>query len=183
VVVKKGLGLIALVACVTAFVIHFSSAQKPKQAEPSLILITSTSFDDGAPIPRKYTCDGMDISPQLSFSGIPPETRSLVLIVDDPDAPAGTWNHWLLWNIDPKTTEVREAETPEDSITGTNDFGKNRYNGPCPPSGVHRYLFKIFALDSKLDLKPAAKRVDLDRLMQGHILTQGTLMGKYTHEG
>jgi Raf kinase inhibitor-like YbhB/YbcL family protein len=148
----------------------------------SSISITSSSFQAGGDIPAKFTCDGTNVSPALQIGGVPNEAKSLVLIVDDPDAPRGLFTHWIIWNIDPKTTRVAENSAPAAGVQGTNDFGKRNYGGPCPPSGTHRYFFKIFALDTKLELKPNAHRAELDAAMRGHVLAQGELMGRYSHK-
>jgi Raf kinase inhibitor-like YbhB/YbcL family protein len=146
------------------------------------ISITSPAFESGGDIPAKSTCNGANGNPPLHISGVPKETKSLVLIVDDPDAPRGLFTHWITWNIDPKTTEVAENSAPASAIQGMNDFGKRNYGGPCPPSGTHRYFFKIFALDTKLELKPNARRAELDTAMHGHVLAQGELMARYSHK-
>jgi Raf kinase inhibitor-like YbhB/YbcL family protein len=148
----------------------------------SSISITSSSFQAGGDFPAKFTCDGTNVSPALQIGGVPNEAKSLVLIVDDPDAPRGLFTHWIIWNIDPKTTRVAENSAPAAGVQGTNDFGKRNYGGPCPPSGTHRYFFKIFALDTKLELKPNARRAELDAAMRGHVLAQGELMGRYSHK-
>jgi Raf kinase inhibitor-like YbhB/YbcL family protein len=148
----------------------------------SSISITSSSFQAGGDIPAKFTCDGTNVSPALQIGGVPNEAKSLVLLVDDPDAPRGLFTHWIIWNIDPKTTRVAENSAPAAGVQGTNDFGKRNYGGPCPPSGTHRYFFKIFALDTKLELKPNARRAELDAAMRGHVLAQGELMGRYSHK-
>ena len=148
----------------------------------SSISITGSSFQAGGDIPAKFTCDGTNVSPALQIGGVPNEAKSLVLIVDDPDAPRGLFTHWIIWNIDPKTTRVAENSAPAAGVQGTNDFGKRNYGGPCPPSGTHRYFFKIFALDTKLELKPGARRAELDAAMRGHTLAQGELMARYSHK-
>jgi len=148
----------------------------------SSISITSSSFQAGGDIPAKFTCDGTNVSPALQIGGVPNEAKSLVLIVDDPDAPRGLFTHWIIWNIDPKTTRVAENSAPAAGVQGTNDFGKRNYGGPCPPSGTHRYFFKIFALDTKLESKPNARRAELEAAMRGHVLAQGELMGRYSHK-
>lgn len=148
----------------------------------SSISITSPSFQAGGDIPTKFTCNGTNVSPELQISSVPNETKSVVLIVDDPDAPRGLFTHWIVWNIDPKTTRVAENSAPTAGVQGTNDFGKRNYGGPCPPSGTHRYFFKIFALDIKLESKPGARRAELDAAMRGHVLAQGELMGRYSHQ-
>jgi Raf kinase inhibitor-like YbhB/YbcL family protein len=148
----------------------------------SSISITSPFFQGGGDIPAKFTCNGTNVSPELQITTVPNEAKSLVLIVDDPDAPRGLFTHWIVWNIDPKTTRIAENSAPTAGVQGTNDFGKRNYGGPCPPSGTHRYLFKIFALDTKLELKPNARRAELDTAMRGHVLAQGELMGRYSHK-
>ena len=148
----------------------------------SSIPTTSPSFQAGGDIPTKFTCNGTNVSPELQISSVPNEAKSVVLIVDDPDAPRGLFTHWIVWNIDPKTTRVAENSAPTAGVQGTNDFGKRNYGGPCPPSGMHRYFFKIFALDTKLELKPGARRVEIDAAMRGHVLAQGELMARYSHK-
>lgn len=144
--------------------------------------ILSTAFENNQFIPPKYTCDGEDINPSLTIEGIPENAKSLVLIVDDPDAAMGTFNHWLLWNISPSTKEIKENSVPENAVLGTNNFGKLEYGGPCPPSGVHRYFFKIYALDTTFELSEGAKRSDLEKAMENHILDSGELIGKYQRQ-
>ena len=146
------------------------------------ISIASPAFQSGAEIPAKFTCNGANVNPELKISGVPNQATSLVLIVDDPDAPRGLFTHWIVWNLDLKTTDIAENSAPAGGIQGTNDFGKRNYGGPCPPSGTHRYFFKIFALDTKLELKPSARRAELDAAMKGHVLAQGELMGRYSHK-
>ena len=148
----------------------------------SSISVTTPAFQAGGDIPAKFSCNGANVNPELKINGIPGEAKSLVLIVDDPDAPRGLFTHWIVWNIDPKTTDIAENSAPAGGIQGTNDFGKRNYGGPCPPSGTHRYFFKVFALDTKLDLKPSARRAELDAAMRGHTLAQGELMARYTHK-
>jgi Raf kinase inhibitor-like YbhB/YbcL family protein len=113
--------------------------------------------------------------------GVPSQAKSLVLIADDPDAPSGVFTHWLIWNISPQTNAIAEASSPK-GVHGTNDFGKTGYGAPCPPSGVHRYYFKVFALDRELDLSSNAKRRQVDAAMKGHVLAQGELMGRYARK-
>lgn len=146
--------------------------------------ISSTAFEQNQPVPSKYTCDGANISPPLSFSDIPSETQSLVLIVDDPDAPAKTWVHWLVWNIDPAATGAEEGSAPagpegNTAVEGTTDFGTIGYGGPCPPSGTHRYFFRLYALDTMLELDASATKPQLEGAMEGHILDQAELIGLY----
>jgi Raf kinase inhibitor-like YbhB/YbcL family protein len=148
----------------------------------SSVSVTTPAFQAGGDIPAKFTCNGANVNPELKISGVPSEAKSLALIVDDPDAPRGLFTHWILWNIDPKATDIGENSAPAGGVQGTNDFGKRNYGGPCPPSGTHRYFFKIFALDTKLDLKPSARRAELDAAMRGHTLAQGELMARYSHK-
>lgn len=140
--------------------------------------ISSPAFT-GDTIPAKYTCDGEGISPPLKISGVPESAASLVLICDDPDAPAGLWVHWIIWNIDPKFTEIAENSVPAGSVEGTTSFGSTGYGGPCPPSGSHRYFFKVYALDITIPLGPDSKIEDLIAAMQGHILDQAELVRTY----
>ena len=140
--------------------------------------ITSSAFHEGANIPSKFTCDGSDTSPPLQIAGIPSGAKSLVLIVDDPDAPSGLFTHWLVWNIPPQTGSIAEGSAPQ-GVQGANDFGKSGYRGPCPPPGTHRYSFKIFALDRELELRSGAKRSQVDAAMKGHVIAQGELVGRY----
>ena len=142
--------------------------------------ISSPAFQDGGTIPEKFSKNGQNLNPELRIEGTPAEAKSLALIVDDPDAPVGLFTHWLVWNIDPKTTEIAENSVPKGGIQGTNDFPGQRYDGPQPPSGTHRYYFKVFALDRMLDLKSGVKRKEVDAAMQGHVIAEGQLMGRYT---
>ena len=150
-------------------------------AERAKMKITSSAFQGGGNLPSKFTCDGADISPPLQIIGVPSEAKSLVLIVDDPDAPSGLFTHWLIWNIPPQTNSVAEGSAPK-GVHGTNDFGKSGYKGPCPPPGIHRYSFKIFALDRELDLRSGAKRRQVDAAMKGHVIAQGELMARYARK-
>lgn len=129
--------------------------------------ISSSAFGNNEYIPSKYTCDGENINPSLEFSGVP-DSQSLVLIMDDPDAPMGTWVHWIIWNIDSKTTGIKENSVPIGAIQGKNSSATNKYIGPCPPSGTHRYFFKLYSLDVKLDLAPDTDKAGLEKAIQGH---------------
>ncbi len=146
--------------------------------------LKSSAFEQGALIPSKYTCDGADVSPPLTWSDVPAKTQSLALISDDPDAPRGTWVHWVVWNIPPTTGSLDENVPKQDSLPngikqGTTDFRRIGYGGPCPPSGTHRYFFKLYALDTTFNLPPRTTKKDLERTMEGHIVAQAELMGKY----
>lgn len=152
------------------------------------ITLTSAAFSDGEMIPRKYTCDGENISPPLSWVAVPESTKSFVLICDDPDAPAGTWVHWVVYDMPAETRYLAEdftdsAELEDGTKQGINDFRKTGYGGPCPPGGTHRYFFKLYALDAKLDLKSGLTKNQLLKAMQGHILGEGALTGKYKRSG
>jgi len=146
--------------------------------------ITSSAFSEDTMIPTRYTCDGPDVSPDLAWSGVPDTAQSLALICDDPDAPMGTWVHWVLFNI-PAGTSGLPAEIPPDAVLengarhGTNDFGRLGYGGPCPPGGTHRYFFKLYALDTEPDLASGITKAELLEAMEGHILAEAQLMGKY----
>lgn len=143
--------------------------------------ISSGAFSDGGKIPDRYTMYGENRIPPIHLESIPASARSLALIVDDPDAPRGTFNHWLLFNMDPKTTDIKEDCVPETATPGRNDFGEVEYGGPKPPSGEHRYFFKAYALDTVLPLARGCRRDELDRAMQGHVMEMATLMGRYAH--
>ncbi len=142
--------------------------------------IESPAFKHNEYIDAKYTCQGKNINPELIFSDVPKTAKSLVLIMDDPDAPMGTWVHWTVWNIDPKMTKISENSSPKSALEGITDFKKPGYGGPCPPSGVHRYFFKLYALDSKLNLTTSSKKSDIEKAMEKHILDKAELIGLYT---
>lgn len=141
--------------------------------------ITSPAFGHNQNIPPQYTCDGADISPPLAIAGVPDTTKSLALIIDDPDAPRGDWVHWLAWNIDPKTTEIKANSVPANATQGTTDFDRTSWGGPCPPSGTHHYHFKLYALDITLDLPSSARKKSLEQAIEGHILETAELIGLY----
>ena len=144
------------------------------------LAITSPQFGDRGNIPSKYTCDGEGKNPPLAFDNIPHETKSLALIVEDPDSVGKTWIHWVLFNINPVTSFIPEKSIPSRSIQGVNDFGKSGYGGPCPSNGTHRYYFKLFALDTMLDENEDVTREEIGKAMEGHILEQAELVGLYT---
>ncbi len=142
--------------------------------------LSSSAFENNHPINKKYTCEGNDVSPPLAIEGVPELAKSLVLVVDDPDAPTGTWDHWVVWNISPLTREIEEGRVPTDAVLGTNSFGKVEWGGPCPPPGrPHRYIFKLCGLNCTLGLAPGATKAEIERAMNGHILEQTTLIGLY----
>ncbi|MGE5222752.1 MAG: YbhB/YbcL family Raf kinase inhibitor-like protein [Omnitrophica WOR_2 bacterium] len=178
--------IFAVAACGLAFLLltGCSSAQNAGTEAPMTMKVTSPAFAEGQNIPKKFTCDGDNLSPALTWSGVPDGAQSLVLIADDPDAPAGTWVHWVLYNIPSDQTGLPEGTGNQaDSslgVEGITSYKKSGYGGPCPPKGAsHRYYFKVYALDTTLSLKAGSTKSDVEKAMQGHILAQGQLMGKY----
>src|SRR6266550_8084955 len=141
--------------------------------------INTNAFPEGGVIPDKYARQGSNMNPPLHLDDIPSRARSLAVIVDDPDAPSGTFNHWVIYNMDPKTKDIKENSVPVIATQGRNDFGETEYDGPQPPSGEHRYFFKAFALDTVLDLPRGARRQELEKAMEGHVLDQAATMGRY----
>jgi Raf kinase inhibitor-like YbhB/YbcL family protein len=144
--------------------------------------LTSPAFVNTKSIPGAYTCDGGDLSPPLAVSGVPKEAKSLALIMDDPDAPAGVWVHWVLWNIDPGTSRIEQGSTPAGARQGLNSWQSPGYRGPCPPAGTHRYYFRLYALKQRLELPASASRKDLERAMQGKLLASCELLGRYSRK-
>ena len=143
------------------------------------MLLSSTAFEPNQPIPVCHTCDGEGISPSFQLRDVPEETVSLVLIADDPDSPSGDWVHWTVWNIDPATTEISEASPPKNAEEGMTSFQDIGYGGPCPHTGKHRYYFRLYALDTLLELPPEATKTDLLDAMDDHVICQTELMGTY----
>jgi Raf kinase inhibitor-like YbhB/YbcL family protein len=159
----------------------FVSNVKSKEiSEMSALKISSPVFANNGDIPAKYTCAGKDVNPPLLIEEVPAKAKSLALIVDDPDAPRGTWVHWVLWNINPGTGEIREGTVPAGALQGLNDFRVNEYRGPCPPSGTHRYFFKVYALDAALNISRNSTKADLEKAMRGHIIGQAQIIGLYS---
>ena len=186
---SAALGLVAansgqtrLVAGDASLPIRWSGGQGPSLGGFS---IRAEAFNPGADIPRKFSCQGSDTSPALVWTGVPAATQSLVLIVDDPDAPGVTWVHWVLYDLPPSTRRLSEALPPTAEVAGggrqgSNDFGKTGYGGPCPPPGKpHRYFFKLYALDSKLNLKAGVIKPEVERAMKGHVLAEAEVIGRY----
>jgi Raf kinase inhibitor-like YbhB/YbcL family protein len=170
--------LLSIVVCLVSIAESAKGGDMPLQ-------IASTAFSNGGTIAKNYTCDGSDVSPPLSWKDAPSGIQSYALIADDPDAPAGTWVHWVLYNLPANAKELPEGvkkqeQLPDGTLQGRNDFRKIGYNGPCPPPGKpHRYFFKLYALNAKLTLKPGATKNDVESAMKGHLLAQTELMGKY----
>ena len=180
---QEGKGMATFTRC-TALLVGVAVAALLIGAGGASMELKSSAFQPGAMIPAKYTCDGEDISPPLNWSDPPAGTKSVALISDDPDAPVGTWVHWVMWNIPASTRALEEnlpkkASLPNEARQGTTDFRRIGYGGPCPPSGTHRYFFKLYALDATLNLPASTTKKDLENAMQGHILAQAELIGKY----
>jgi Raf kinase inhibitor-like YbhB/YbcL family protein len=176
------LGWLISIGCVIALAACQSSATVPaaEGGNEMAITITSTAFKEGDKIPRQYTCDDQNVSLPLAWTNVPTGTVSLALIMDDPDAPSGTWVHWVLFNLPADTTGLGQGKNGG-GTEGKNDFNKLGYGGPCPPRGsTHRYFIKLYALDAQLELKGGTSKAQVEKAMQGHILGQGQLMGKYS---
>jgi len=148
----------------------------------STLTLSSLAFQHNGHIPEKYTCDGENVCPSLMIEDVPPGAKSLVLIVDDPDAPSGTWVHWVVWNVKPDTREIKEGSPPPGASQGLTDFRQRTYGGPCPPSGTHRYFFKLYALDMTLVLAADSTKTALEKAMKGHILDRCELIGLYSRK-
>lgn len=143
--------------------------------------LTSPEFENGKPIPVAYSCKGDDVNPPLLMENVPAGAKSLALIMDDPDAPGGTWVHWVMWNIEPSTSRIAQAAVPAGAQQGTNSWKRNNYGGPCPPSGTHRYFFKLYALTERLNLPHSTTGKELEHAMNGKILAHCELMGTFSH--
>ena len=182
---RGALAALAGAACLVAAMTGCAKDDKPDKETAMKIQITSPAFAEGKPIPAKYTCDDRDLSPPLEWTNVPPAAKSLALIADDPDAPVGTWVHWVLYDLPPATTQLPENVDKSQYVLGgarqgLNDFRRLGYGGPCPPAGKpHRYFFKLYALDTTPGLQPGATKKDLLKAMEGHILAEGQLMGTY----
>jgi Raf kinase inhibitor-like YbhB/YbcL family protein len=179
--IKKGIPWIIVIMCFTLFPGLYHRAFSEGGGEMQM---TSSAFTEGNMIPAKYTCDGQDMSPPLEWRDVPAGTKSFGLISDDPDAPMGTWVHWVAFNIPPNVTKLDENVRPDKEFRngmrqGSNDWPKIGYGGPCPPSGTHRYYFKLYALDALLDIPSGTTKTRLLQAMKGHILAEAQLMGKY----
>jgi Raf kinase inhibitor-like YbhB/YbcL family protein len=166
--------IVAAALAIALAIVSFASGEAKMK-------ITTSAFQEGGNIPSKFTCDGGDTSPPLQIAEVPSSAKSLALVVDDPDAPSGLFTHWMVWNISPQNNTIAEGSAPK-GVHGTNDFGKSGYGGPCPPSGTHRYYFKIFALDRELELPAGTKRSQLDAAMKGLVIALGELMASYSRK-
>jgi hypothetical protein len=197
-IMKKIISLILLflITILAVTVVYFSIKRSVKASAKTAVVVTKPTgfvsgvkadlvinsvFAAGEAIPDKYGCYGENVNPDLQFSNIPVKAVSLVLIVDDSDSPLGDWVHWLVFNIDPQTTEIAENTVPTGATLGFTSFGQASYSGPCPPSSLHHYHFKLYALDKRLNLTESAKKADVLIAMKGHMLDQGELIGIYSH--
>lgn len=170
-----------IIAVILIFIFERSSSVNDELLETmGNLVLKSSAFQNNDFIPRKYACEGENINPPLEIENALAEVKSLVLIMDDPDATIGVWDHWLLWNIEPETKYINEDDMPVSAVAGTNSFGDLKYGGPCPPAGkAHRYMFKLYALDKKLALTRGSVKSELEEAMEGHILAQAILIGLY----
>lgn len=157
----------------------FSYAMGQGVTKPEQLKISSPAFENNEKIPKKYTCDGANINPPLKIENVPSNIKSLALVFDDIDAPRGTYVHWILWNIGPIMNEIKENSVPEGAVQGMNDFKKRHYGGPCPPRRAHKYVFRIYALDTLLNLNHNSTKKDLEKAMEGHIISRAQLTGVY----
>lgn len=180
---KRAVILIAVAAItVVGFLVFKHPAGAPDANNSNfnnMITITSSAFQFSSQIPEQYSCDGAGVNPPLTFGNVPENAKSLALIIDDPDAPGGTFTHWLVFNINPRLTEISENSLPMGGQFGRTSAGGTEYVAACPPSGTHHYHFKVFALDAKLDLKSGATRKSIESAMSGHVIDQGELIGLY----
>jgi Raf kinase inhibitor-like YbhB/YbcL family protein len=160
---------------------EYSTETQKEIGEVLSMKLTSPAFEHNGMIPAEYTCDGSDASPELRIADIPENAQSLVLINDDPDAPVGTWDHWIVFNMPPDTGVIGKGQGPS-GTGGKNSWGRTGYGGPCPPSGTHRYFFKLYALDSELDLAEGASKKEIERAMEGHVITEAELIGLYKRQ-
>jgi Raf kinase inhibitor-like YbhB/YbcL family protein len=158
------------------------SAKMEEKGENHQMEITSSAFTEGGKIPDKYTCNGENVLPPLTIVNVPQNAKSLAIIVDDPDAPGGTWTHLLVWNISPDKLQIVEGDSLEGAIFGTNDFGDTNYGGPCPPSGTHRYFFRVYALNKVLDIPQGSSRIVFENAIRERAISQSFTMGTYTRK-
>lgn len=179
------MGILVIVAALL-FIRSHEPASKIKQGlQPNLttnsLKISSPDFAAGSNIPFQYSCKSININPQLNIEGVPAGTKSLALIMHDPDAPSGDWLHWLVWNLSPQTSTIEPGSQLTGAQVGKNDAGTTKYSGPCPPSSIHHYVFELYALDSKLNLNDSASRSQVNEAMSGHVLNHASLTGIFTN--
>jgi len=168
---------IYIVFLLQVFLISYATGQGVTKTEE--LKISSPAFENGGKIPKKYTCGGENVNPPLKIENAPSNAKSLALVFDDIDAPRRTYVHWIVWNVDPGLKEIKENSVPERVVQGVNDFKKRHYGGPCPPGRAHKYVFKIYALDTLLNLNSNGTKKDLEKAMEGHIISRAQLMGLY----
>ncbi len=168
---------ISILVFLQIFLFSYAMGQSGIKVEG--LKLSSPALENGGKIPKKYTCDGANVNPPLTIGNVPSNTKSLALVFDDIDAPRGTYVHWILWNLPPDVKEIKEDSVPEGVVQGMNDFKKPNYGGPCPPKRAHRYVFRIYALDTHLNLNPKGTKKDLEKVMEGHIISRAQLTGLY----
>lgn len=182
---KSLISVVIILLLVTASGVYYLQKQSLNENNKQLntasasMQIFSPSFDSGQPIPDKFTCKGQNISPQISISSVPREAKSLALVMYDPDAPGGTWFHWMALNLEPYDQQILEGKSPQGAVLGKNSAGKNAYSGPCPRSGTHRYFFKLMALNEKVSLSEGYTYADLSKIVDGKVISESTLFGTY----
>jgi hypothetical protein len=168
---------ISVLVFLQVFLFSYAMGQSGIRVEG--LRLSSPALENGGKIPKKYTCDGANINPPLTIENVPSNTKSLALVFDDIDAPRGSYVHWIVWNLAPDLREIKEDSVPEGVVQGMNDFKKPNYGGPCPPGRAHKYVFKIYALDTLLNLNPKSTKKDLDKAMEGHVISRAELTGLY----
>lgn len=180
--IKNFLILVVLILIVAGILVLWNNSKNVPLPPQNMLTLTSDAFKNNELIPFRFTCDGENVNPPLGIQNVPPETKSLALVVDDPDAPSGNWVHWIVWNIDPNLSEIKENSVPQGSVEGTTSFDKPGYGGPCPPSGTHHYQFKLYALETKLEIGKENEKAQLESAMKGHIIEETKLVGLYKRE-
>ena len=167
----------AILLFLQVFLFSYAMGQSVTKVEG--LRLSTPAFENGGKIPKKYSCDGPNVSPSLKIENAPSDTKSFALVFDDSDAPGGSYVHWVVWDIAPSVREIKENSVPEDAVQGVNDFKKRSYGGPCPPRRAHKYVFRLYALDTLLNLNPNSTKKDLEKAMEGHIISRGQLTGLY----
>jgi Raf kinase inhibitor-like YbhB/YbcL family protein len=168
---------ISVLVFLQVFVFSYAMGQSVTKVEG--LKLSSPAFENGGRIPKKHTCDGENVNPSLKIENVPSNTKSLALVFDDIDAPRGSYVHWILWNLAPDVEEIKANSVPEGVVQGLNDFKKRNYGGPCPPGRAHKYVFRIYALDTIFNLNPNSTKKDLEKPMEGHIISRAQLTGLY----
>ena len=177
---SRVLRVLGVVVFLIIFAASMGSSQESGKVKP--LKVTSPAFENNKTIPSKYGCDGVNVNPAIQIDDVPSGAKSLALLFDDKDAPRKTYVHWILWNLDPSTKEIKGNSVPEGAVQGLNDFKKNTYGGPCPPTRPHKYALIVYALEVPLNLDPKSGKAELEKAMEGHIIAQGQLMGVYKRE-